>query len=146
MEPTEVPDAPSAPGQVRGDDELAHLREERSSRRSKEELERFTKQLTREGPLEEYTGALGAVREYVVGVVFAAAKVDLEVAEVVPVLRRRLDELADAVTVAQGVLEALARRWGLGKDDPLPAIPTEAPESDPGSNTEGPEEQEDEEE
>ncbi|MDA8315076.1 MAG: hypothetical protein M0010_07850 [Actinomycetota bacterium] len=143
-EPAKTPDASGAPCGARGDDELAHLREARSSRTSREALERFTAELTRKGPLEEYTGALGTVREYVVGVLYAARKVDLAVEEVVPVLRRRLGELADAVTVAQGALEALARRWGLGEVDPHPPIPTEGPQSHPGPDTERPEEDEEE--
>ena len=131
-ESTKAPDAPGALGGVRGDDELAHLREARCARASREALERFTAQLTREGPLEEYTGALGTVREYVVGVLFAAEKVDLAVAEVVPVLRRRLGELADAVGVAQDALEALARRWGLEEGDPPPPGPHRDARAPPG--------------
>ena len=137
---TKTPDAPGAPGRVQGDDELGRLCEERASRTSKADLERFTTQLTREGPLKEYSGALGAVSDYVRSILHAAAKVDFEVVEVVPVLRRRLDELADAVVVAQGALETLARRWGVEEDDPPSSTSTETPESHPGSATEHPEE------
>jgi hypothetical protein len=61
-----------------------------------------------EGPLSEWRGAAGAVHDFVSGICINAEKVDLTLEELVVVLHRRLDELADTVDFATRVLDDTA--------------------------------------
>lgn len=63
------------------------------------------------GPLAEWEGTMGTVRSFVSGICSSAKQVDLSVDELLTVLRRRLGELADAVTLARSALEETAGRW-----------------------------------
>jgi hypothetical protein len=79
---------------------------------SRTPVSEFTQALLRgSGPLAEWEGTIGTVRSFVSGICSSAERVDLSVDELLTVLRRRLGELAEAVTLARSALEETAGRW-----------------------------------
>lgn len=65
----------------------------------------FRKDLLERKPLDEYRGTAGTVSSFVSSICTSADQVDLTVAELIALLRRRLAELAVVVEGAKGALE-----------------------------------------
>ena len=72
-------------------------------------IEQFTKALLfGTGPLMEWKGAAGTVRSFVYAACSGSQEFGLTLDDLVLLLRRRLDELADAVSCARHAIDQLA--------------------------------------